>query len=100
MSSISGSMDKKLPDNSPKGTPKGKGKKIVDPEEYYKPQKVKTSTTCFVDEDELADKGAYVFRAEFAAPNSKKVRLVKMPANLQAMGRDDEYMEVYKRLGL
>ena len=53
MSSISGSMDKKTPDKSPKDIPKGEGKKFVDPEEYYKPQKVKTSTTFFVDEDIL-----------------------------------------------
>ena len=87
MSSISGSMDKKTPDKSPKDIPKGKGKKVIDPEEYYKPQKVKTSTTCFVDEDILQSKGTCVFRGEFATPNARKVALVTMPANFQTMGR-------------
>ena len=100
MSSITGSMDKKSPDKSPKGTPKGKGKQIVDPADFFKPQKVKTSTTCFVDEDILQSKGTCVFRGEFAAPNTRKLGLVTMPVNFQAMGRDDEYIDVFRRLGL
>ena len=80
MSSISGSLDKKSPEKPSKSTPERKGKKVTEPSELYVPQKVKTSTTCFVDEEVLAKRGTCVFRGEFAAPKQNKVGLVLLPS--------------------
>ena len=93
-------MDKKSPDKPAKTPPKGKGKEIVDPSAFYQPQKVKAITTCFVDEEILQSKGTCVFKGEFATPKDKKVGLITMPPSFQELGKDEEYISVYKRLGL
>ena len=62
MSSISGSMEKKSQDKLQTGTPKGKEKKVAELEEYYKHEKVKTSTHCFVIEEVLAAKALVFFK--------------------------------------
>ena len=93
-------MDKKSPEKPVKTPPKGKGKQIVDPSALYQPQKIKAITTCFVDEEILQSKGTCVFKGEFAAPMNKKVGLITMPSSFQELGKDDEYISVYRQLGL
>ena len=41
-----------------------------------------------------------MFRGEFPTPKDKRVGLVTMPPNLQELGKEDEYLTVYRRLGL
>ena len=64
------------------------------------PQKVKTSTTCFVDEEVLSAKGTCVFRGEFAAPKHNKVGLVLLPSSFQTLGLEEGYIDIYKKIGL
>ena len=94
------SMDKKLPEKPPKSSPKGKSKQLVDPSALYQPRDLKATTTCFVDEAELQAKGTCVFKGEFSPPKDKKVGLITMPPNLQELGKEDNYITVYRRLGL
>lgn len=93
-------MDKKSPDKAPKTSPKGKSKQLVDPLAFYQPRDLKATTACFVDEAELQAKGMCMFKGEFSTLKDEKVGLITMPPNLQEIDKIDEYITVYRRLGL
>ena len=61
MSSLTGSMEKKSSEGTPKKMPKGKGKKEEDPTDLFQPRKVNTNTHCFVNEEVLLEKGTCIF---------------------------------------
>lgn len=93
-------MDKKSPKIAAKTSPKAKSKQIVDPSALYQPRDLKATTTCFVDEGELQARGTCIFKGEFSTPKDKKVGLITMPPKLQELGKQDEYIAIYRRLGL
>ena len=58
---------------SPQESSKGKSKMKDEPPKPYEVQKMKTTTHFFVEEEVLEKKGVCLFKAEFRAPNNKKV---------------------------
>ena len=53
-----------------------------------------------MDEAVLQEKGTCVFKGEFPTPKDKKVGLITMPPTLQELEKEEEYIKIYRRLGL
>ena len=69
-----------------------------EPPKPFEVQKMKATTHCFVEEEVLEKKGICLFKGEFRALDNKKVQMVTLPANFQAMGKDDKNLQIFKNL--
>ena len=94
--SYTGSMSKKTPEASPKG----KVKKEEEPVLPFTPEKMKTTTQCFVDAELLERRNLTIFKGEFHTPEGKKLLLVDLPDTFQQLGQDEDLQDVYTKLGI
>ena len=83
---------------TPKTSPKGKGKKEEEAVPPYTPEKMKTTTQCFVDVELLEKKGTRIFKGELHTPDGKRVHMVDLPDTFQKLELDKDVQAIYAKL--